>query len=517
MTTPMNDECSAITPDNRARKRPQSHAFLANLYSTKKRRISYPSMDLGGGLPEEPDSRREVNRETADRFIPTKPKNALPLNVTPRTNRIGRQFGVLSERVLNFRDENCKPGNEIQDSNTFNLLRRSASGLFVKPVESRPTSVVENLKKRRQCALTLDGPGIASDTYGYPISWSKRNLIAVACGNDVFYQNLNTKVVARMFSGYEPALGRIQTIEWGDETCENYLALGSTAGAVQVWEADSSDKAGAIVRSWEEESLTKVSSLSWKERVLAVGSQGGSISFFDLREAGKPGVVPAHKGQVLSLKWSTDGQYLASGDDLGVVRIWDKRACKTLLEPGTQSAKMRHRGPVKALAWCSWKPDLLATGSLYPEGKIRVWGASTLTSSPTPLETISLNTSVLSLHWSPHCKEILSTHGPSFKPPSTLRRTLANSNFTPFPSVREMKPVSSALTNSIAVHDYPSCMRLLSLTAHAHAVTHSCLGPNGRDIFTVCPVEETIKMWQVWGERATVDKSESSFDRWTIR
>ncbi|KAF8624065.1 hypothetical protein AX15_006077 [Amanita polypyramis BW_CC] len=516
MTTPTDDDCGLTTP-NRARKRSQSHAFIANLYSSKKRRTSHVSIDLGGGLPDEPDLIQEVTRGTVDRFIPTKPKNALPLNITPRTNRIGRQFGILTEKVLNFKNETCKSPEDNHDSTAFNLLRKSASTLFFRPIEARPTSVIENLKKRRQCTLTLDGPGITSDMYGYPISWSKRNLIAVACGNDVFYQNLNTKVVVRMCGGYEPGLGRIQAIEWGDEVNENYLALGSTAGAVQVWEAGASGKTGTIVRCWEEESLTKVCSLSWREHVLAVGSQGGSISLFDLRGTGKTSVLPSHKGQVLSLKWSTDGHYLATGDDLGVVRIWDKRACKSLLEPGAQSAKMRHRGPVKALAWCPWKSDLLATGSLYPEGKIRVWSAAAVHSSPTPLETITLNTSVLSLHWSPHCKEILSTHGPTFTPPSTLQRALSSSSFIPFPPVREMKTVPSVLTNAIVVHGYPSCMRLLSLTAHTHPVTHSCLGPNGRDVFTVCPMEETIKMWQVWGERPEVDKRESAFDRWTIR
>ncbi|KIL59973.1 hypothetical protein M378DRAFT_110564 [Amanita muscaria Koide BX008] len=519
MATRTGEDCVAATPDNRARnlKRSSSHAFLANLYSTKKRRTSYASVDLGKGLPEEPHSAKAVTREIADRFIPKKPKTTLPLNVTPRTNRIGRHFGILGEKVLSYKDENTNPVNENKDSNTFNLLRKSVSSLFVKPTEARPTSVVENLKKKRQCSLTLDGPGIANDTYGYPISWSNRNLIAVACGNDVFYQNLNTKVVARMCSGQEHLFGRIQAIEWAEEAHDTYLALGTTVGSVQIWEADASDKAGTIVRSWEEESRMKVTSLSWKRHVVAVGSLGGSISLFDLRDAAKAAVVPGHKGQLLSLKWSTDDNYLASGDDLGVVRIWDKRACKTLLEPGAQSAKMRHRGPVKALAWCSWKPDLLATGSLYPEGKIRIWSASTLCSSPLPLETITLNTSVFSLHWSLHCKELLSTHGPSFTPSATLRRTLSNANFTPFPSIRDMKPVPSVLTNAIAVHDYPSCMRLLSLPAHTHPVTHSCLGPNGRDLFTVCPMEETIKMWQVWGERPEVDKRDSVFDRCTIR
>ena len=251
--------------------------------------------------------------------------------------------------MLNYKDENAKPANENRDSNALNLLRGSISTLFVKPIEPRLTSVVENLKKRRQCTLTLDGPGIANDTFGYPISWSRRNLISVACGNDVFYQNLDTKVVTRMSGGEHRPLGRIQAIEWADEAHDTYLALGTTVGSVQIWEADSADKAGTIVRSWEEESRMKVTSLAWKEHVLAVGSHGGSISLFDLRDATKTSVVPGHKGQILSLKWSRDGNYLASGDDLGVVRIWDKRACKTLLEPGAQSAKMRHRGPVKVM------------------------------------------------------------------------------------------------------------------------------------------------------------------------
>lgn len=64
--SPTNDECGSSTmPDNRARKRSQHQAFLSNLYSTKKRRISQASIDFGSVLPEEPDSRQEVNRGTA--------------------------------------------------------------------------------------------------------------------------------------------------------------------------------------------------------------------------------------------------------------------------------------------------------------------------------------------------------------------------------------------------------------------------------------------------------------------
>ena len=52
--------------------------------------------------------------------------------------------------------------------------------------------------------------------------------------------------------------------------------------------------------------------------------------------------------------------------------------------------------------------------------------------------------------------------------------------------------------------------------AHFGPVTHSCLGPGGQNVFTVCPREETIKMWQVWGKRDDVGR-ESAFDKCTIR
>lgn len=168
------------------------------------------------------------------------------------------------------------------------------------------------------------------------------------------------------------------------------------------------------------------------------------------------------------------------------------------------------------MAWCPWKPDLLATGSSCPDGKIRIWSTSSISSrNPEPLHTISLSTSVNSLHWSPHCKELLSTHGSSFVHILPSRSSRRNST-----SQAGLPPttVQTSLTNSIAVHEYPSCKRLLTLTqAHASAVTHSCVSPNGEHVFTVCPKEEAIKMWQVWAEPLSSGKEESAFSKFRIR
>jgi cell division cycle protein 20 (cofactor of APC complex) len=173
------------------------------------------------------------------------------------------------------------------------------------------------------------------------------------------------------------------------------------------------------------------------------------------------------------------------------------------------------------MAWCPWKPDLLATGSTAPEGKIQIWSLTSISArSPTPIQTISLNNSVYSLHWSPHCKELLSTHGMSFLPPAIPRRhsSLTGGDANKRDIDQKLTFINTPLANSIIVHEWPSGKRLMTLTnAHSSAVSDSCLSPTGDSIFTVCPNEEAIKSWKVWNQRPTPARRESAFDKFTIR
>ena len=160
--------------------------------------------------------------------------------------------------------------------------------------------------------------------------------------------------------------------------------------------------------------------------------------------------------------------------------------------------------PVQALSWCPWQPDLLATGSTYPDGKIRVFTVKSTNPIPEPLHVVSLNTAITSLQWSPHSKELLSTHGTSWDPrtPQTPGRPIA---------------VHTPLTNSITVHSFPSYRRLLSVNAHTGAVGHSCLSPDGTMIFTICPSEEAMKMWKVWSAPERPIRKASTWDKFSIR
>ncbi|KAF5329731.1 hypothetical protein D9619_008985 [Psilocybe cf. subviscida] len=550
------------------------HGSVTNLRSHKRRRVSMSANELGEVDTERVAGPSRLAGPVSDRFIPSRPKTSLPLNITPRTNRISKQFGLVDDRVLSFRDsENLPSSPTRRDNTTMSLLRRSASSLFDTRPAVRETSVVENLSKRRQSLMVLDSPGVPLDAEAYPISWSRQNLIAVACKDDVYFQDLDTKAVTHLCNASH--LGGLQVLQWGEEDRPSNIALGLSTGIVALWDAGQKKcKDKWYIGEEDVDELLSVKSLAWNRDLLAIGLDGGVISMLDLRSPREIPTVKKHQASVLSLQWSFDKTYLASGDRDGVVQIWDLRNGKSLLESSKPATKIRHRGSARAMAWCPWKTDLLATGSTAPEGMIKIWSTTSLAPhSPTPVNTIELNTSVHSLLWSPHCKELLSTHGPSFTtlPTPARRRTLSSPTplfsltvpssplttssalsaqnivntlptaiTTPIRGPRlfayspasassssihphshrkpSVKHTPSPLSNSIAVHAYPSCTRLLTLTkAHAGPVTQSCVGPTGECVFTLCPAEEAIKMWQVWGKRPPVKKEESAFEKYRIR
>ncbi|EGO03029.1 hypothetical protein SERLA73DRAFT_70493 [Serpula lacrymans var. lacrymans S7.3] len=469
-STPVRD-CTAVP----LAKRTPSRASLPISYSARKRRrMSVPSSDFSPDLNFEDDP-EALQDSPADRFIPSRPNLAIPLNTTPRTNRIAKSFGLVDDRILNYSVEGSSSS---PDAKVYSLLRKSASELFHTPLHVSMLSAKANLGKRKQFLLALDGPGIPRDRFASPMAWSSTNCIAVACKCDVYYQNLNTRAIVRLCGGTADD-GLLHSIDWAGPNRPNTLALGTVKGTIQLWDSEERKQIVAWPRSGK-----GMGGMNWYEDLLAVGRQDGCISLFDARSEGEVLKLEGHKGKVHGIKWHANGKYMATGDNSG-----------------------SHGGPVKALAWCPWKSDMIATGGSSPDGTIQIWSINTPLSTPypEPLHQISLYTSVSSLHWSPHCKELLSTHGSTWAPSSQ----------TSDPS--QLRAVPSPLTNSLTVHSYPSCERILSVTAHHGIVAHGCTSPDGCSIFTLSPSEENIKMYKVWSAPGEVERKQSSFDKCTIR
>jgi len=84
--------------------------------------------------------------------------------------------------------------------------------------------------------------------------------------------------------------------------------------------------------------------MSWNGDVLAVGGENGDIVTYDIRAENEISRLTAHKSMVLGLRWSQDGKYLVSGDQHGVVQLWDARAGKALTSDKKLGSKMSTRG-----------------------------------------------------------------------------------------------------------------------------------------------------------------------------
>jgi cell division cycle protein 20 (cofactor of APC complex) len=66
-----------------------------------------------------------------------------------------------------------------------------------------------------------------------------------------------------------------------------------------------------------------------------------------------------------------------------------------------------HQAAVRALAWCPFQSNLLASGGGTADRHIRFWNSST----GAQLNAIDTGSQVCSLVWSRHEREILSSHG----------------------------------------------------------------------------------------------------------
>lgn len=135
-------------------------------------------------------------------------------------------------------------------------------------------------------------------------------------------------------------------IEWAGKKCPNYLAAGNNHGWIQIWDATrNSGMPTKAIHTWFKGKDLAIKSISWNDDVMAVGADEGMISLVDIRTPDEGIKISQHRNTVLGLKWSTDGDFLASGDRYGLVYIWDKRAAKSLVD--ISPTKIRNQGSAR--------------------------------------------------------------------------------------------------------------------------------------------------------------------------
>lgn len=166
-----------------------------------------------------------------------------------------------------------------------------------------------------------------------------------------------------------------------------------------------------------------------------------------------------HQREVCGLKWADSGRRLASGGDDNLVYVWDLRTAST--PTGSRNSPHpwihrfdEHTSAVKALGWCPFQSNLLASGGGGNDRCIKLWNTET----GTCVNSVDTGSQVCSLIWSKKEKELLSSHGYS--------------------------------QNRLTLWQYPSMGKIIDLTGHTSRVLCTALvwtnSPRSRPFFPTC-------------------------------
>lgn len=324
----------------------------------------------------------------------------------------------------------------------------------------------------------LDAPSLLEDFYLNLIDWGSNNTLAVALSDTVYLWNANTGEIDQLCetTGLDDC---VTSVSWLPDS--NYLAVGTNRNVVQIWDAEK----GSCFRKFRTHSA-RVGALAWNDSILSSGSRDGQIHNHDVRiRDHHVATLASHTQEVCGLKWSPNGTQLASGGNDNLVCIWDNANTSSQWSPKFKFD--HHSAAVKALAWCPWQNNLLATGGGTADRHLRFWN----TSSGACVNSIDTKSQVCSILWSPIEKELVTSHGFS--------------------------------QNQLTVWKYPSLARMAELKGHTARVLHMSLGPDGQTVVSGA-ADETLRFWKVFsadekrsGGRAIGKGSKSELQVQTIR
>lgn len=92
--------------------------------------------------------------------------------------------------------------------------------------------------------------------------------------------------------------------------------------------------------------LGRVSAVSWNGSTVTTGSRDRTILSRDMRARNATNFTyTGHKQEICGLKWSHDGQQLASGGNDNKLMLWNMHSESPLAKFG------EHKAAVKAIAW----------------------------------------------------------------------------------------------------------------------------------------------------------------------
>lgn len=232
----------------------------------------------------------------------------------------------------------------------------------------------------------LDAPGLIDDYYLNLLDWTDSR-ISIALGDTVYCYNVDTKDVIELYNSPNSYISSIKGFN-------NSLAIGDSKGQIHLFDFEKGQISDR--RAIHD---TRICSIAFNDRTMNTGDKTGKIGNLDLRSNALSYLI-GHTQEVCGLKWSPNNEYLASGSNDNTVRIWRNGSPISKVLKGHESA-------IKALDWCPWKTNILATGGGSKDKSIRFWDVD----CGKTVKTVEVSSQVCSLLYCSKYKEIITGHG----------------------------------------------------------------------------------------------------------
>ncbi|KAJ4952410.1 hypothetical protein NE237_029242 [Protea cynaroides] len=405
--------------------------------------------------------RRKNSRENLDRFIP---------------NRAAMDFDFA--RYMLTEGRKVKPNPVVSSpskeaykkllAEVFNMNRTRILAFKDKPptpVELFPTEVssaqqLKSVKPRRHIPQsserTLDAPDIVDDYYLNLLDWGSSNILSIALGNTLYLWDASDGSTSELVT-IEDEYGPITSVRWAPDG--RHIAIGLNNSEVQLWDTTAKRK----LRTLHGGHRMRVGALDWNNFILTTGAMDSLIINNDVRV--RYHIVETyrgHTGEVCGLKWSASGQQLASGANDNLLQIWDRAMASSNSSTQWLHRLEDHTAAVKALAWCPFQSNLLASGGGAGDRCIKFWNTHT----GSCLNSLDTGSQVCSLLWNKNERELLSSHG-----------------FT---------------ENQLTLWKYPSMIKMAELSGHTSRVLFMAQSPDGCTVASAA-ADETLRLWKVFG------------------
>jgi cell division cycle protein 20 (cofactor of APC complex) len=306
-----------------------------------------------------------------------------------------------------------------------------------------------------QADKILDAPEIIDDYYLNLLSWSDNNMLAVALRNKLYLWNGENGSVSQLLEYPNDLITSVSWMRGG--SC---VAVGDSCHSIKLFDLNKFCEVRTMSNHTD-----RVSSLAWNGYVLSSGSRDSSILQHDMRVQSYFVKLSSHCQEVCGLRWNESESLLASGGNDNKVCIWEMGNMAPL------GQLKEHKAAVKALAWCPWKNNVLATGGGSSDRCIKLWDVS----DNHCFCNVDTGSQVSALEWNRHEKEVLSAHGYCF--------------------------------NQLALWNAGKLEKVAEFHGHTARILALAQSPKGDNVVTA-GADETLRFWSVFKSRTKKSEDE---------